>query len=96
MLPDGTLIKINRTTVADKDGFGNHFFFQSTFSHSFGDEKDQPETAEAAESTPPELEEEAELLESFDPSLNEIDDGAPLPKDAPTADVFGIDAGLED
>jgi len=34
-LEDGTKVRINRTTVADKDGSGNKFFFHSSV-HNFG------------------------------------------------------------
>jgi len=36
-LEDGTKVRINRTTLADKDEDGNKFFFHSSILHNFGD-----------------------------------------------------------
>jgi len=43
VLPDGSVLKINKTVIQDSDENGNGFFFQSSVHHIFQDEDEEDE-----------------------------------------------------
>jgi len=65
VLEDGTVVHINKTTIADTDEDGNSFFFHHSVVHNIGG-GDQDEVIEEEN----EIEDEAEELETgVDPGL---------------------------
>ena len=78
MLPDGSVVKVNRTVISDKSEDGNSFFFHSTSIHNFGADE-EPEIQEQPE---------VEIIENdeipfLDEAINEVPE-----------DNVGIDEGL--
>ena len=81
MRPDGTVVKTNRTVIADEDEDGNTFYFHSVSSSNVNSNRDsfnsffgQPEEAseapeEASETV--EASEADEPAEKFDEELND-------------------------
>ena len=64
-MEDGTVVHINKTTIADTDEDGNSFFFHHSVVHNIGG-GDQDEVIEEEN----EIEDEAEELETgVDPGL---------------------------
>lgn len=90
MLPDGSVVKVNRTVISDKSEDGNSFFYHSTSIHNFGKDAEEEETEEAevpeVEIIPQEP--EVEIIENdeipfLDETINEVPE-----------DNVGIDEGL--
>merc|ERR1712198_662918 len=95
VLPDGSVLRINKTTIHDTDDNGNGFFFQSSIHHVLqeNDDDDDTESVEATTIVIGEgIADETDLseIENVDPSENEID------QKFPTLDVTNIDTGLLD
>merc|ERR1711915_606519 len=103
VLPDGTVLRINKTTIHDTDDNGNGFFFQSSIHHVLQEnvEDDEQEDDTTTEEDTKSIEattivigegiaDETDLseIENVDPSENEID------QNFPTLDVTNIDTGL--
>jgi len=60
VLPDGTVVKINRTVISDTSDDGSSFYFHSTSLHNF-DQSKEPEEAKEKPLLEPETEVESEL-----------------------------------
>ena len=60
VLPDGTVVKINRTVISDSSDDGSSFYFHSTSLHNF-DQSKEPEEAKEKPLLEPETEVESEL-----------------------------------
>merc|ERR1711915_609429 len=102
VLPDGTVLRINKTTIHDTDDNGNGFFFQSSIHHVLheNDDDEQEDDTTAEEDTESieattivigeGIADETDLseIENVDPSENEID------QKFPTLDLTNIDTGL--
>jgi hypothetical protein len=106
VLPDGSVVRINRTTIHDTDEEGNGFFFQSSVHHVFqeGDEEESDETDEKEEDAEVTTESEPEQLpveendeENVIPLdiIEEIDPSEnEIDEKFPTLDVSDVDSGL--
>merc|ERR1711860_488401 len=94
VLPDGSVVKINRTVVHNLDSDDGTFFFKSTSFHNF----EPPEAEELPTEEP--VEGEIEVVEEEEPKESEeIDSTQDLAEDFGTpvkvSDEEGIDDGLE-
>merc|ERR1719384_1167641 len=65
VLPDGTVVKINRTVISDTSDDGSSFYFHSTSLHNF-DQSKEPEEAKEKPLLEPETEVESELDTAVD------------------------------
>ena len=90
VLPDGTIVKVNRTIISDTSDDGNSYFFHSTSFHNFDKPEENASKGEVDEVTekPEEKFEEFPIVEYeeipfLDDSLNEVPE-----------DNVGIDGGL--
>merc|ERR1711862_358040 len=104
VLPDGSILRTNKTTIHDTDENGNGFFFQSSIHHVIQENDVEEEVTEkkadtedvvigeAAVDSEAAVEEEdaVSAIDVADPSENEID------QKFPTLDVTDIDDGLLD
>merc|ERR1719431_506504 len=84
VLPDGTIVKVNRTIISDTSDDGNSYFFHSTSFHNF--DKPVEENASKDEKVDEVTEKPEDKFEEFpivDDSLNEVPE-----------DNVGIDGGL--
>merc|ERR1719431_1332250 len=90
VLPDGTIVKVNRTIISDTSDDGNSYFFHSTSFHNFDKPEENASKGEVDEVTekPEEKFEEFPIVENeeipfLDDALNEVPE-----------DNVGIDGGL--
>ena len=76
VLPDGTVVKINRTVISDSSDDGSSFYFHSTSLHNF-DQSKEPEEEAKEEPQEPEIEVESELddedFEEFPEAATEVE-----------------------
>jgi len=102
VLPDGTIVNINKTTIHDKDKEGNGFFFHSTVHHVLQEKVEDNEEEDETNISDSVVEEssETELSDDnlFDLSDNEILDSVEddIVRKFPTLDVTDIESGLLD
>merc|ERR1712228_494410 len=89
VLEDGTKVAINRTVIADKDGFGNSIYIKTFISENIQTDSGEEVTIEVTDKKPADTAEEiaSEEFEVPDPSENEIDAENEIEKEA------GIDYG---
>jgi hypothetical protein len=88
VLPDGTVVKVNRTILSDTSEDGNSYFFHSTSFHNVEQADDKTDAVdEVAEESEDKFEEfpikEIDEIPFLDESLNEVPE-----------DNVGIDEGL--
>ena len=88
VLPDGTVVKVNRTILSDTSEDGNSYFFHSTSFHSVEQPDDKTDAVdEVTEESEEKFEEfpikEYDEIPFLDDSLNEVPE-----------DNVGIDEGL--
>merc|ERR1712236_138916 len=100
VLPDGSILRVNKTTIHDTDENGNGFIFHSAVHHVFqendGEDKGAEDKLEVATDNEENIDTEGAVvgegdvsdIEIPDPSENEID------QKFPTLDVTDIDDGL--
>merc|ERR1719309_856253 len=94
VLPDGSILRVNKTTIHDTDENGNGFIFHSAVHHVFQENDEEEKGAEDKEEEvidtvgPVIGEADVSDIEIPDPSENEID------QKFPTLDVTDIDDGL--
>merc|ERR1712203_254209 len=89
VLPDGTVVKVNRTILSDTSEDGNSYFFHSTSFHNVEQPDDKTDALDEVTEEPEEQFEEFPIKEYdeipfLDESLNEVPE-----------DNVGIDEGLE-
>merc|ERR1719489_615650 len=75
LLPDGSVVRVNRTTIKDTDENGNSFFFSSSVHHVFqegGDEEEEGSEEELPAVT--DVEEEEEESEEEIPAVSDVEE----------------------
>lgn len=74
VLPDGSVVRVNRTVIHDTDEDGNSFFFSTSFHHVLGDGQEQEqEEDEADKNVEPSVTEEKEEDYRDDAELVPVD-----------------------
>jgi len=76
VLPDGTVVKVNKTVIADTDDDGNSFFFHSSILHNI-DLSDEGKDGEIPTETPVDADKNEDVLmdETTTKVLNKEDEG---------------------
>merc|ERR1719382_1378799 len=80
-LPDGSVVRVNRTVIKDTDENGNSFFFSSSVHHVLqeGDEEEQESEEDAVEEEEEEKEGEEEIpIIEEDFNVDQYDEEAEL------------------
>merc|ERR1712240_781270 len=100
-LPDGSVVRVNRTVIKDTDENGNSFFFSSSVHHVLqeGDEEEQESEEDAVDDIEEEKEGEAEIpVIEEDFNVDQYDEEAelvPTDIDETTNDVDQLENEIE-
>lgn len=82
LLPDGSVLRINKTLIHDTDEEGNGFFFQSSIHHILKEDDEEIDDIEdELEDIEDEIEDNAEEIEDDEEEIEENDSSSPVEDD---------------
>merc|ERR1711963_711800 len=90
VLPDGTVVKVNRTVISDTSDDGSSFFYHSTSFHNFGQGSDDQDDDEVFDEFPISTSESIPVVPDVEDFENEISQTNEIP-----LENVGIDDGLK-
>ena len=84
VLPDGSVLRINKTLIHDTDEEGNGFFFQSSVHHILKEDEEEIENSED------EIEDNAEEIEDVEEEIEENVNSSPVIDDEDDDERLGF------